>query len=159
MSYHTSQFCADSCGEYNGTSAPLPLKWEAKLAARMLDQLSAYQRSPSDTVVASGVFLGEVIFKMMEGFRSVFDDRMHYLIVSLAVVPLSHCIREALTAGTSDRSKKEELEDCRRLLCLAVADTQTVAGCASAHLNSQHPACPYFLYGFSPSLEPLTADI
>lgn len=47
----------------------------------MLAQLSAYHRPPSNAVVVSGVFLGEVIFKMMrEGFTSVFDDHMLYLI-------------------------------------------------------------------------------
>lgn len=46
----------------------------------MLDQLSAYHGLPSDTVVVSGVLLGEVIFEMMkEGFTSVFDDHMLYL--------------------------------------------------------------------------------
>ena len=45
----------------------------------MLDQLSAYRNPPSNTVVVSGVFLGEVIFKMMEGFTSIFDDHMLYL--------------------------------------------------------------------------------
>lgn len=46
----------------------------------MLDQLSAYRSLPSDTVVVSGVFLGEVIFKMMEeGFVSVFDNHMLFL--------------------------------------------------------------------------------
>lgn len=47
--------------------------------SRMLDQLSAYHGLPSDTVVVSGVLLGEVIFEMMkEGFTSVFDDHMLY---------------------------------------------------------------------------------
>lgn len=48
--------------------------------SRMLDQHSAYHGLPSDTVVVSGVFIGEVIFEMMkEGFTSVFDDHMLYL--------------------------------------------------------------------------------
>lgn len=65
------------------------MKWEAALAASTpphrpppapLDRLSAYHRPPSNTVVVSSVFLGEVIFKMMkEGFAGVFDDHMLHL--------------------------------------------------------------------------------
>lgn len=59
----------------------LALKWEAVAGCSpMLDRLSAYHGPPSNTVVVSGAFLGEVIFKMMmEGFTSKFDDHMLYL--------------------------------------------------------------------------------
>lgn len=60
---------------------PLALKWEAVLAA--LPCWTGFQHTsvpPSNTVVVSSVFLGEVIFKTMkEGFMSVFHDHMLYL--------------------------------------------------------------------------------
>lgn len=93
--------------------------------------------------------------------------------VCLAAVALSHCIRRALTAGTSDRSKEEEREDCLLLLLRLsrcdssgyMAGSQTAAGRASAHLIttllSQPPRRHVLISyrGFSPCLKPLIADI
>jgi len=61
-------------------------------------------------------------------------------------VALSHSIRKAVPAGTSDRSTEQEQEDGRlllllpllfveqRLVGLYMSGRQTAAGCASAHL-------------------------
>ncbi len=48
----------------------------------LLSSWSSFQHTsvpPSNAVVVSGVFLGEVIFKMMKGFASLFDDHRLFL--------------------------------------------------------------------------------
>lgn len=75
-----------------GLQLLLALKWEAALAALMLQRLWAYHSLPSDTVVVSGVLLQEVIFKMMkEGFMSVFDNHIVHLMYSQQINSIVNC--------------------------------------------------------------------
>lgn len=67
----------------------LALKWEAALAPLMLEQLSAYQSLPSDTVVVSGVLLQEVIFKMM---KEGFDNHIVHLMYNQQINSIVNCM-------------------------------------------------------------------
>ena len=94
--------------------------------SHMLDRLSAYHGLPSDTVVVSGVLLGEVIFEMMkEGFTSVFDDHMLYLMYNQQISSTVEGMNTALSLAV------HTLHACTFLLISMYVDVTDVAGKSS----------------------------